>query len=167
MSDTQAIRRILDARAAQLATALAEDMRAADELEVAACTVGNERYGFPVRYLREIVPLPAITRLPHSPAWILGVAQVRGSLLSVVDLARLCTVGGPSSPRHLAVVGAPEGPIGFTVDDVLSCRLVSLALLDPEARDRAEHRAALGVTEDLLVVLDIPKLLASPELIVQ
>jgi purine-binding chemotaxis protein CheW len=158
---------ILDARAAQLAIALSDGSRKADEFEVAACTVGSERFGFPVRHLREIVPLPDITRLPHTPAWVLGLAHVRGTLLCVIDLGRLCTVRGLSAPRHLAVVQAEQGAIGFTVDEVLACRPVSAALLEPETRDRGDHRAALGVTRDLLVVLDVPKLLASPELIVQ
>lgn len=166
-SDDETTRRILDARAAQLATVLNDAKQGEDEFEVAVCTVGSERFGFPVRHLREIVPLPAVTSLPHTPAWVLGVAHVRGTLLSVIDLGRFCTVRGASLPRHLAVVQATEGPIGFTVDDVLACRPVSGSLLDPATRERSEHRALLGVTRDLLVVLDIPKLLASPELIVQ
>ena len=165
--DSNEVQRVLDARAAQLAIALSDGARKSDEFEVAACTVGSERFGFPVRHLREIVPLPNVTRLPHTPAWVLGLAHVRGTLLCVIDLGRLCTVRGSSAPRHLAVVQAEHGPIGFTVDEVLACRPVSASMLEPDARDRADHRAALGVTRDLLVVLDIPKLLASPELIVQ
>ena len=165
--DDSAVRRILDARAAQLAIALDSSVRSPDDFEVAACTVGSERFGFPVPHLREIVPLPKVTRLPHTPPWMLGVAHVRGTLLSVIDLGRLCTVRGASLHKHLAVVQAPEGPIGFTVDEVLACRPVSASILEPDARERADHRAALGVTRDLLVVLDVPKLLASPELIVQ
>lgn len=166
-ADAATIQRILDARAAQLATALSDGTRSQGEFEVAACTVGSERFGFPVRHLREIVPLPKVTRLPHTPAWVLGLAHVRGTLLSVIDLARFCNVRGAAVHRHLAVVQAAEGPIGFTVDEVLACRPVSASILEPEARDRADHRAALGVTRDLLVVLDIPKLLASPELLIQ
>jgi purine-binding chemotaxis protein CheW len=158
---------ILDARAAQLAIALTDGGGKSDEFEVAACTVGSERFGFPVRHLREIVPLPDVTRLPHTPPWVLGLAHVRGTLLCVIDLGRLCTVRGLSTPRHLAVVQAEQCAIGFTVDEVLACRPVSASLLEPESRDRGDHRAALGVTRDLLVVLDVPKLLASPELIVQ
>jgi len=166
-TDPEAIQRILNARAVQLAASVAEGVRADDDLEVAACTVGGERFGFPVRHLREIVPLPKVTRLPHTPPWVLGVAHVRGTLLSVIDLGRLCTVRGVSLHRHLAVVQAPEGPIGFTVDEVLACRSVSASILEPDSRDRSDQRATLGVTADLLVVLDIPKLLASPELVVQ
>lgn len=164
--DDRTTQRILDARAAGLAMALGSTTRSHDEFEVAACTVGSERFGFPVRHLREIVPLPKVTRLPHSPPWVLGVAHVRGTLLSVIDLGRLCTVRGASLHKHLAVVQAPDGPIGFTVDEVLACRPVSASILEPDARERSDHRA-LGVTRDLLVVLDVPKLLASPELIIQ
>jgi purine-binding chemotaxis protein CheW len=166
MTSDSETKSILDARAAQLAVALVDSGRSSGEFEVAACTVGSEKFGFPVKHLREIVPLPTVTRLPNAPPWMLGIAQVRGTLLSVVDLARLCTVRGQSVPRHLAVVQAAQGPIGFTVDDVLACRSVSSSMLESEGQ-RTDHRALLGVTRDLLVVLDVPKLLASPELLVQ
>jgi purine-binding chemotaxis protein CheW len=164
-SDTET-KAILDARATQLAVSLVDSARSSGAFEVAACTVGSEKFGIPVQHLREIVPLPTVTRLPHAPPWMLGIAQVRGTLLSVVDLARLCTVRGQSVPRHLAVVQAAQGPIGFTIDDVLACRSVSSSMLEPEGH-RTDHRALLGVTQDLLVVLDVPKLLALPELFVQ
>ena len=80
MTSDSETKSILDARAAQLAVALADSARSSGEFEVAACTVGSEKFGFPVKHLREIVPLPTVTRLPNAPPWMLGIAQVRGTL---------------------------------------------------------------------------------------
>lgn len=159
--------RILRERAERLARDVTRESQQGDEIEIAICAVGDETFGFPVRHLREIVPLPAVTRLPFAPAWILGISQVRGTLLSVIDLSRLSGVKGTSTPAYLAVLDAPDGPIAFTVDQVVSYRRVSLAELGgAESGVRAEGRATLGVTRGLIVVLDIPRLLQQPELVI-
>jgi purine-binding chemotaxis protein CheW len=158
--------RVLRQRAERLARAVRSEGDQRAELEMAVCSAGDELFGFPVEQLREIVALPAVTLLPGCPEWMLGVTQVRGILLAVVDLARLYRVGGAAAPQHLAIVNAPEGPIGFTVERVVSYRRVlSGELSGSGAATRAEGRATLGVTSDLVVVLDLPRLIAQPELV--
>jgi len=159
--------RVLEERARILARVPKVSTRAADEIEVAVCTVGSESFGFPVHLLREIVPLPVVTTLPFAPECLLGIAQVRGTLLSVFDMAKVSQVKGTSNATHLVVVEAPEGAIGFTVDQVLSCRNVSPSALQGNGALRGERRAALGITTDLVVVVDVPALLALPELILE
>jgi len=164
---TERARRILEERARVLARASHTSVRAADEIEVAVCKVGSECFGFPVHLLREIVPLPVVTQLPFAPECLLGVAQVRGTLLSVFDMAKLSQVKGTSSATHLVVVEAKEGAVGFTVDEVLTCRHVSPSALQGSGGGHSERRAALGLTRDLVVIVDVPALLALPELIVE
>jgi len=160
-------RRVLEERARLLARPATTETRAADEIEIAVCTVGQEAYGFPVQRLREIVPLPALTALPFAPECLLGITQVRGALLSVFDLGRLSESKGERSRAHLVVVDAAEGPIGFCVDEVLQCRHVSPLALTQAGSGQSERRMALGVTADLVVVLDIQKLLELPELVIE
>lgn len=155
-------RRILARRAELLARRLAPATHGGDELEVVVCEVGAERFGFPLQHLREIVPRPPLTPLPFVPPWMLGVGQVRGVLLGVIDLGRFLDVAGETRPDHVVVVDGPEGPIALAVDRVLACRLVPRAGLD--AQGDGDRRAALGVTADLVTVLDLPRLVARPDL---
>jgi len=164
---TERARRILEERARVLSRVPNDSARAADEIEIAICTVGSEMFGFPVHLLREIVPMPAVTRLPFAPECLLGIAQVRGTLLSVFDMAKLGQVKGTSNATHLVVVEAPEGAIGFTIDEVLTCRHVSPSALQANGVGHSERRAALGLTRDLVVIIDVPALLALPELVVE
>ncbi|HVJ20863.1 MAG TPA: chemotaxis protein CheW [Polyangiaceae bacterium] len=159
-------RRVLRQRAERLARAVRSDSEGHAELEMAVCSVGDELFGFPVEQLREIVALPAITRLPGCPDWMLGIAQVRGTLLSIIDLGRFYRISGAEPPQHVAIVNAPEGPLGFTVERVVSYRRVLAGELGGAGSlARAEGRATLGVTGDLVVVLDLPRLVAQPELV--
>lgn len=163
---TERTQRILEARARVLARVPNASARPADEIEVAVCRVGSESFGFPVHLLREIVPLPVVTRLPFAPESLIGIAQVRGTLLSVFDMAKLSQVKGTSNATHLVVVEGPEGAIGFTVDEVLTCRHVSPSALQGNGIG-GERRAALGLTPDLVVIVDVPALLGLPELVVE
>jgi purine-binding chemotaxis protein CheW len=95
----------------------AEESLAADAAERLAFRVG------PVGLLcasdagREVVPPPPVTRLPHLPAWMLGLTNVRGTVLPVVDLAAAFGVEHDKAlPRYLLVIGGSEDTLGVLVD---------------------------------------------------
>jgi twitching motility protein PilI len=50
--------------------------------------IGGERYLLDLLEAGEIVPVPALTGVPLTQPWYLGLANIRGSLVGVVDLAR-------------------------------------------------------------------------------
>lgn len=69
--------------------------------------------------VREVIPPPRTTRVPHAQPWLLGVANVRGSLYSLVDLGRL--FGAPVNPGRAArvlVLNSDRIPAGFLVDEI-------------------------------------------------
>ncbi len=55
--------------------------------ELIAVRVGEQDYCIEVRQVREIRAWSPVTRLPHSPPFILGVLNLRGTVLPVIDLA--------------------------------------------------------------------------------
>lgn len=66
---------------------------------------------------RELVLPPSVSRLPHLPVWLLGVANVRGMLLPVVDLSTAFGVEHDKQLRpYLLIVGVGEDAIGLLVD---------------------------------------------------
>jgi twitching motility protein PilI len=50
--------------------------------------MGSERFLLDLTQVGEIVPVPSITVVPLTQPWYLGLANVRGNLISVIDLAR-------------------------------------------------------------------------------
>lgn len=70
--------------------------------------IGDERYLLDLLEAGEIVPLPALTSVPLTQPWYLGLANVRGSLVGVVDLARFFDTQR-DTPRGQQDGGAP-GP---------------------------------------------------------
>jgi chemotaxis signal transduction protein len=160
--------RVLRERAEKLARVDVRTRREEPDFEVAVCRVGDERLALPVTRLREIVPLPPLTLLPGAPTWLLGIAQVRGTLLSVVALGALLGLGGSgANARYAALLDADQGPIAFTVDEVLGYRRLYTTDLAERGSSGDRQRPLLGVTQDLVVVLDVEALLARPELVIE
>jgi twitching motility protein PilI len=72
----------------------------------------------------EILSLPAITPIPGAQAWMLGLINVRGNLMAVVDLRQF--LGGDRSVVHegqrVLVVKQPGGPVAIVVDELFGQR---------------------------------------------
>lgn len=74
--------------------------------------------------VREVLTPPDYTRVPGAKPWLLGIANVRGDLLPLIDLNRL--LGGEATAIHrstrVLVYNANEAPAGFLVDEVAGFR---------------------------------------------
>jgi twitching motility protein PilI len=79
--------------------------------------IGGERYLLDLLEAGEIVPVPPLTSVPLTQAWYLGLANIRGSLIGVVDLARFfgAQEAAPISAATRLVTFAPAlgMPCGF------------------------------------------------------
>jgi purine-binding chemotaxis protein CheW len=58
------------------------------ELHIVGFQVGRETYGVPIASLHEIVRVTEITAVPDSPEYIEGVINLRGKIVSVIDLRK-------------------------------------------------------------------------------
>src|SRR4030088_1047466 len=59
-----------------------------DELHIVGFQVGRETYGVPITSLHEIVRVPEITVVPDAPVYLEGVINLRGKIVSVMDLRK-------------------------------------------------------------------------------
>jgi twitching motility protein PilI len=87
--------------------------------------IGGRRYLLDLLEAGEIVPVPALTGVPLTQPWYLGVANIRGSLVGVVDLARFFGHDGAAAgPAARLVTFAPSlgMPCGFVAARVHGLR---------------------------------------------
>ena len=81
--------------------------------------VAGQRMAWELAMVREIVPTRAVTRLPGAPAWVLGLLNLRGTVLTVVDLAARLSL--PAGAGESVVVLDVDGrALGVRVDRVRS-----------------------------------------------
>lgn len=77
--------------------------------------------------VNEILPVPVVTPVPGTRKWLVGVANVRGNLVPVVDMSAFVDLGATelTESSRLLLVRQPAGSIGLLVDEVLGQRSVA------------------------------------------
>lgn len=130
-----------------------------------AFELGTEHYGVDVMAVRGVRTISRITRVPGTPAFYRGVVNVRGQVITVMDMRLFFNipVGEEArTPDELVVVQAAGLEIGLLAHNVEGVRAVPMAALEPVDN----MRYALGVTTDRLVMLDVQRLLQDEQLVV-
>lgn len=139
--------------------------------EFLAFKLGHEEYGIDILRVQEIRSFEVPTRIAHAPAHMLGVINLRGTIVPVVDLRLKFQL--PRKPHDeftvvivLRIGGRTVGMVVDGVSDVIS--------LTPEqwreaptfdATIDSEHLLAIGsIEERMLILLDIERLMRSPEM---
>jgi len=168
--------RVLRDRAERLARVERRGEAGEVAAQVAVIAVGGERFGVPAERIRELVDVPAIAGLPDLPGWLPGIAQIRGELVSVVDLARLFGIvpekaaekAADEAPGCLVVVECAAGPLGLLAGRNLGFRVVrSTEIAEGFSQSTSrDERPVRFVTRDLCAVLDLDRLAADERLVV-
>ena len=87
--------------------------------------LANERFLVERDEIREVMILPAeLTRVPGAKDWVAGLANLRGHLLTVIDLRMFLGAGTSKGIRtgRVLVLDSPEMPVGIIVDEVFGFR---------------------------------------------
>jgi purine-binding chemotaxis protein CheW len=111
-------------------------------------------FALPQRQVREIVPARRLTRVPGAPDAVRGLLNVRGALVTVLDLAAHFAVGRSEATDAPVVIAVTESrTLGLLVDDVLDVIQIGTGALLPAAPDdRARGASALGHFGDRIVL---------------
>jgi purine-binding chemotaxis protein CheW len=88
----------------------------------------EEIYAAAAKYITEVIVLPKITPLPKTPEWFLGIANLRGNIISVIDLLRFWNMKNlsPSPKSKLILLNSKNGDskLAFGVDKL--CEIIVL-----------------------------------------
>lgn len=77
----------------------------------------GEEFGVPANIVAEVTRMPRLARVPHAPSAVLGLANVRGTVVPVLSLSGLLSVDAADKSTRMVVVNVGE-PVGLAVDDV-------------------------------------------------
>lgn len=142
----------------------------AKELHIVGFRVGREAYGVPISLIHEIVRVPEITSVPDSPGHVQGVINLRGKIVSVVDLRRRFGEKDikPNKKNRILVSEMYGKLVGLIVDsasEVLKIPENDVEL--PPVFDQGELNYVTGVGKlngRLIILIDLNKILQKGEL---
>jgi purine-binding chemotaxis protein CheW len=163
-------REILRARARALAQPPAVVAPSETLLEILEFRLAQERYAVETRHVREVQPLRDLTPLPCTPSFVLGIVNVRGRILPVLDLKRLFELPekGLTDLHRIILVHGADLEFGLLADVIVGVQTIPADSLQSSLPTLTGVRAEYlkGVTADRLVVLDLARILEHPRIVV-
>lgn len=163
--------KLLHERAVALAREPVQEQADEETLELVEFQLAAERYGIESVFVREVYPLKQLTPVPCTPPFVRGIINVRGQIVTVVDLKRFFDLPqqGLSDLNRVLILHAPGMALGLLADAIIGVRQVAAAGLQPTLSTLTDARASYlrGITADRLVVLDAARLLGDPKIVVQ
>ncbi|MEK6210807.1 MAG: chemotaxis protein CheW [Pseudomonadota bacterium] len=169
-SATPDAKQILRARAQALARPLESAPVAEASIEVLEFRLAQERYALETRYVREVHPLKNLTPLPCTPAFVLGIVNVRGRILPVLDLKKFFGLpeNGLTDLHRVILVGDGDLELGVLADVGVGVLTIPVESMQPPLPTLTGIGAEYlkGITAERLVVLDMGRILSDPKILV-
>jgi purine-binding chemotaxis protein CheW len=143
--------------------------RADSQTKVCLLTIGGEVYAVDLRHVREVFEVDVITPVPGMPPALVGVTNVRGAVVPVMDLRRMMDVPttGPA-PQYAVIIKHGNHHVGVLVERVPEIRTVQTEqFLPTPSGDAREGKpfltAVLRLDDRMGGVVEVPTLLACME----
>ncbi|EIW00938.1 chemotaxis protein CheW [Thermoanaerobacter siderophilus] len=143
-----------------------KDMSRENGLQCVTFHLGDEMYGIDMRYLQEIIRVPDVVKVPSTPSYIRGLANLRGTILTIVDcrLRLGLKKNEDTEASRVIVLTAGNKKLGYVVDQVVG--VISIHEDEIEkgsgsetAADFVEGIAKIEKGKKLVMLLDAEKLL--------
>lgn len=161
---------VLRARARALARPVEDVPEAATQVEVLEFRLAAEQYAVETAYVSAVHPLKDLTPLPCTPPFVRGIVNVRGLILPVVDLKQFFDLPeqGLTDLHRIILVQGNDMTLALLADAVVGVRSISADSLQTSLPTLTGIRSDYlkGVTAERLVVLDVARILADPNIIV-
>lgn len=143
-----------------------------EAVECVTFVIGGESYAFETATAAEVIRIPKLVRLPKVPEVIRGVFNLRGDITAAVDIRRLLGLAAPelTPTARIIVVKAKKFMTGLIVEGVKGVEPLPMDRFEPAPRSlggqREFIRGQFALESGMVMLLDIEKILESPEIII-
>jgi purine-binding chemotaxis protein CheW len=144
-----------------------------EQLECITFALGGENYAFETNFAAEVIRIPKLVKVPGVQEVIVGVFNLRGEIIAALDIRPF--LGLPLAPLSAAgriiVVKSDRFATGIITERVLGVTGLPLSSFEPAMKylsgpQREYIRGQMNREGSLFMLLDIAKLMASPEIVV-
>lgn len=139
-------------------------------LQLVTFTIGDEAFGIDILQVQEIIRPVAVTRVPHAPAFVEGMINLRGRVVPILDLRKRFGLPARAADRFARVLVVEVGDriVGFLVDAVREVLHVETAQIEPPPAfatgiDGHYITGIARLEERLLILLDLLRVLTPDE----
>lgn len=133
--------------------------------------LGEEHYAIPLLQVRELISLPETTSVPFSPKYYVGIMNLRGQVISIIDMrTRLGVQPSESNEEAVIIVEFGELCLGIVVDNI--CKVLSVdedkiqevASIETKKKDRLNRVYRHSETDTLIQLVELESILNIDEM---
>ena len=146
-------------------SAKAEEANSRDELQLVVFKLANEEYAIDIDHVSEIRKMISITRVPKAADYYLGVMNLRGSVLPVVELKKRLNLPttAQTEDSRIIILRIEDISFGVTVDAVSEVTIIDKANIEPPASvdTNVERKFITGIGKNnnrLLIMLNVKEI---------
>ncbi len=141
------------------------------EHQLVVFDLANEHYGVDIAAVEGIIKIQPITVVPHTPAFVEGVTNLRGEVLPVIDLRKRFDLPANTArgkDTRIVVVEIDGKKVGMVVDAVSEVLRVADEAIEPPSPivttvDSAFIRGIAKVDDRLIILVELSKVLSTDE----
>ncbi|WP_018864345.1 MULTISPECIES: chemotaxis protein CheW [Thioalkalivibrio] len=145
-------------------------MAKADTAPYVTFSLAEETYAIDVLQVQEVLKVTEIAPVPGVPDYILGIINLRGNVVTVIDARRRMGLEDrePDEASRIVIIDVDNQNVGILVDSVSEVVRISLDSVEPapEVGNDDSSRFIQGVTstdQGLTILVDLNKLLSDEE----
>ena len=164
-------RQILHDRAVDLSRIQIEERNEhSDTVNIVSFYLSGEIYCLEADFVKEVLPLKELTVVPCTPAFILGVINIRGEIFTVLNLKKVFNLSerGISEFNKVMIIQYKNISFGIVADSIIGTQHVLRSKINqaPYSTSGNRNEYISGVTSEGLIILNGEDLIKSTELIV-
>jgi len=140
------------------------------EKQLVVFELANEYYGVDIAHVDGIVKMQPITKVPHSPSFVEGVTNLRGTVLPVIDLRKRFGLEAVEVGRETRIINIviEEMKVGMIVDSVSEVLTIQDSIIEdtPRMVTTVNSSFITGIAkldERLIILLDLREILLPEE----
>ncbi|MGL5890089.1 MAG: chemotaxis protein CheW [Bacteroidia bacterium] len=142
-----------------------------ERIQLIVFKLGNEDYGLPIDAIREVISTPRIARVPQTPDYVIGVANIRGNIITILDLEhkfglRQDSDTGSLNHNFTLVVKSDTYKVGILVKEVPTTLTINSSDIDKSASfmqytvlDSSSITGVVKSGQRMIILIDIISLI--------
>ena len=136
----------------------------------------DEEYALPISQIKEVVLTPSVAKVPQTPPFIKGVANIRGNLIAIIDLEKKFGLSKANdnegiNANYTLVIESEEFKVGVLVKEVPNTLSVSTNNIDNSSGimqystlDENSIKGIVKVKDRMIILIDMIQMMQSEEM---
>lgn len=128
-------------------------------MQVVVFNIGSEKYALDTNLVYGIEKVMDITNVPKSPSYVKGLANLRGTIISVIDLKEYLNVKSDVKEESIIVIDINEERIGLLVDTVDEVVEITDDMIEKAGETNKNIKGIINFKDDIVTLIDGENLL--------